>query len=124
MDYLEEFKEMPFEDSHEDNEILEEDETTTHEVLEERSKQISSLLFRRLGYIVLFLGIGIIPLIILTFFFNTGQPDDTSLLVEQIVGFILVGLAVIIGNSLLFTAKKIEKSEDLVHEPISKPDTE
>ncbi len=124
MGYLEEFKEVPFEDSREDNETFEEDETTTPEVLEERSKQISSSLFRRLGYIVLFLGIGIIPLISLTFFFNTGQPDDTSLLVEQIVGFILVGLAVIIGASLLFTAKKIEKSEDLVHEPVTKPDTE
>ena len=115
---MEDFKEVPFEDS----EKTKEETETTPEVLEERSKQMSSSLFRRLGYIVLFLGVGIIPLIILTYFFNTGQPDDVSLLIEQIVGYILVGFALIIGISLLLTARRIEKTEDFIHEPISEPE--
>ena len=113
-------KEVPFDDS-EASAISEEvnDQETTPEELEERSKDLSSSLFKRLGLIVLVLSLTILPLTILSFFVHPGQPDETSLLIQQIVGFVLFGVGAAIGSLLLINARRMKKKEDYVLELVT-----
>ncbi len=115
-----EIKELPFDDS-EDLTINDDvnDQESTPEELEERSKDVSSSLFKRLGIIVLLLSITILPLTILSFFVHPGQPDETSLLIQQIVGFVLFGVGAAIGSLLLINARRMKKKEDYVLELVT-----
>jgi len=117
---LVEIKELPFDDS-EDLTINDDvnDQESTPEELEERSKDVSSSLFKRLGIIVLLLSITILPLTILSFFVHPGQPDETSLLIQQIVGFVLFGVGAAIGSLLLINARRMKKKEDYVLELVT-----
>jgi len=117
---LVEIKELPFDDS-EDLTINDDvnDQESTPEELEERSKDVSSSLFKRLGIIVLLLSITILPLTILSFFVHPGQPDETSLLIQQIVGFVLFGVGAAIGSLLLINAHRMKKKEDYVLELVT-----
>jgi uncharacterized RDD family membrane protein YckC len=117
---LVEIKEVPFDDSEDltiNNEVN--DHESTPEELEERSKDISSSLFKRLGLIVLVLSLTILPLTILSFFLHPGQPDETSLLIQQIVGFVLFGIGAAIGSLLLVNARRMKKKEDYVLELVA-----
>jgi len=122
---LVEIKELPFDDS-EDSTINDEvnEHETTPEELEERSKDISSSVFKRLGIIVLIFSLTILPLTILSFFINPGQPDETSLLIQQILGFVLFGIGTTIGSFLLINARKLKKKEDYVLELITDEEIE
>ncbi len=115
-----EIKELPFDDS-EDSTINNEvnDQESTPEELEERSKDVSSSLFKRLGIIVLLLSLTILPLTILSFFVHPGQPDETSLLIQQIVGFVLFGIGSAIGSLLLINARRMKKKEDYILELVT-----
>ena len=115
-----EIKELPFDDS-EDSTIINEvnDQESTPEELEERSKDVSSSLFKRLGIIVLLLSLTILPLTILSFFVHPGQPDETSLLIQQIVGFVLFGVGSAIGSLLLINARRMKKKEDYILELVT-----
>ncbi|MCK5184402.1 MAG: hypothetical protein KAQ95_08860 [Candidatus Heimdallarchaeota archaeon] len=115
-----EIKELPFDDS-EDSTIINEvnDQESTPEELEERSKDVSSSLFKRLGIIVLLLSLTILPLTILSFFVHPGQPDETSLLIQQIVGFVLFGIGSAIGSLLLINARRMKKKEDYILELVT-----
>ncbi|MCK5159041.1 MAG: hypothetical protein KAR08_07785 [Candidatus Heimdallarchaeota archaeon] len=115
-----EIKELPFDDS-EDSTIINEvnDQESTPEELEERSKDVSSSLFKRLGIIVLLLSLTILPLTILSFFVHPGQPDETSLLIQQIVGFVLFGIGAAIGSLLLVNARRMKKKEDYILELVT-----
>ena len=115
-----EIKELPFDDS-EDSTINNEenDQESTPEELEERSKDVSSSLFKRLGIIVLLLSLTILPLTILSFFVHPGQPDETSLLIQQIVGFVLFGVGSAIGSLLLINARRMKKKEDYILELVT-----
>lgn len=94
--------------------------SNSDEVIKKRSRLISSSLYKRLGIVILVLGGIILPLLILSFFFNTGQPDEIILRIEQITGFVLFGLALIVGSSLLFTARGLkEQEENIVLEPLT-----
>jgi hypothetical protein len=110
---LDEIKEIPIDDS----QITEDTEETPQEV-EKRSRLISSVLYKRLGILILVLCGIALPLTILSYFFNEGQPDPVLLMIEQIVGFVLTGIALIVGTSLLFTARRLKAKEKIVLEPI------
>jgi uncharacterized membrane protein YbhN (UPF0104 family) len=121
---LVEIKEIPFEDSEdptEDNETN--NQETTPEGLEKRSKEISSSLFKQLGIIILILSLTILPLTIITFFVNFNQTDET-LLITQIVGFILFGIGTTIGSLLIINARRMKKKEDYVLELVEVEETE
>ncbi len=116
---MEEVKEVPFNDD-EDSTAKDEDEIPeiTPEELEKRSDEISSSVFKRLGIIIMILSFVILPLTIISFFFHPSQPDPTSLLIQQIVGFILFGLGAIIGSLLLITARRMKKREEYILEAV------
>ncbi|NPE07004.1 MAG: phage holin family protein [Asgard group archaeon] len=115
-----EIKELPFNDS-EDSTINNEmnDNESTPEELEERSKAVSSSVFRGLGIVILILSLTILPLTILSFFVNSSQPDETLLLIQQIVGFVLFGVGAAIGSLLLINARRMKKKEDYVFELVT-----
>jgi hypothetical protein len=111
---LTEAKEIPMDEANEEI-----NDSESQEVIKKRSRLLSSSLYKRLGIVILVLGSIILPLLILSFFFNSGQPDTTLLKIEQIAGFVLFGLAIIVGISLLFTARRLKVEELVVLEPIS-----
>ncbi|NHJ47839.1 MAG: hypothetical protein FK733_08635 [Asgard group archaeon] len=108
-----EVKELPLDEPEED--IA---DSETPEEIKKRSRLLSSVLYKRLGILILVLFGIVLPLTILSFFFNAGQPDSTALLIEQITGFVLSGLALIVGMSLLFTSRRLKTEEKMVLEPI------
>ncbi len=115
-----EIKEIPFDDSEDsttDNEVS--DHESTPEELEKRSKAVSSSLYKRLGIIILILSLTVLPLTILSFFVNSSQPDETLLLIQQIVGFVLFGVGAAIGSLLLINAHRMKKKEDYVLELVA-----
>jgi hypothetical protein len=114
---LEEIKEVPFTDDEDPvTEDTEDEPEATPEDLEKRSKEISSSVFKRLGIIILILSFTILPLTILSFFIHPSQPDATSLLIQQIVGFVLFGMGAFIGTLLFINARKMKKKEDYILE--------
>jgi hypothetical protein len=122
---LVEIKEIPFEDSEDSTEDIDSsDQETTPEELEKRSKDISSSLFKRLGIIILILSLTILPLTILSFFVDPNQIDATSLLIQQIVGFVLFGVGATIGSLLLVNARRMKKKEDYVLELVTDKEIE
>jgi len=88
------------------------------EELEKRSRMISSSIFRSLGIFVLVLGAIIIPLLILSYFYHPGQLDETSLLIEQIVGYCFITISLSAGVGLVMHAKNLRTRDDYVLEPI------
>ncbi|MHA1220263.1 MAG: hypothetical protein ACTSQB_00875 [Candidatus Heimdallarchaeota archaeon] len=88
------------------------------EELEKRSRMISSSIFRWFGIFVLVLGAIIIPLLILSYFYHPGQPDETSLLIEQIVGYCFIAISLSVGAGLIMHAKNLRTRDDYVLEPI------
>lgn len=112
---LTEYKEIPLE-----NTIDEDSEPNSEERIIKRSRLLSSALYKRLGIVILTLSGIILPLVILSFFFNAGQPDEIALRIEQITGFVLFGLALIVGISLLYTSRRLKEEEDaIILEPIT-----
>jgi hypothetical protein len=111
---LTEAKEIPMDDTNEEI-----GDSESQEIIKKRSRLLSSSLYKRLGIVILILGGIILPLVILSFFFNAGQPDTTLLKIEQIAGFVLFGLAIIVGNSLLFTSRRLKAEEAVVLEPVT-----
>ncbi|NHJ40913.1 MAG: hypothetical protein FK731_12860 [Asgard group archaeon] len=110
-----EYKEIPLEDT-----IDEDSESNSEERIVKRSRLLSSALYKRLGIVILTLSGIILPLVILSFFFNAGQPDEIALRIEQITGFVLFGLALIVGISLLYTSRRLKEEEDaIILEPIT-----
>ncbi|NHJ31929.1 MAG: hypothetical protein FK732_03615 [Asgard group archaeon] len=113
-------KELPFDDTEDPTaETIEDSSEATPEELEKRSNEISSSVFKRLGIIIMILSFTILPLTILSFFYHPSQPDETSLLIQQIVGFVLFGVGAIIGSLLLVTARKMKKKEDYILEVVA-----
>ncbi|MCE7743749.1 MAG: hypothetical protein GPJ52_01300 [Candidatus Heimdallarchaeota archaeon] len=115
-----EIKEIPFDDA-EDSTINNDDSLheSTPEELEKRSKDVSSSLYRRLGIIILILSLSVLSLAILSFFVNSNQPDETLLLIQQIVGFVLFGVGSAIGSLLLINARRMKKKEDYILELVT-----
>ena len=117
---LVEIKEIPFDDS--EDSTINNDESlheSTPEELEKRSKAVSSSLYKRLGTIILILSLSVLSLAILSFFVNSNQPDETLLLIQQIVGFALFGIGSAIGSLLLINARRMKKKEDYILELVT-----
>jgi FtsH-binding integral membrane protein len=118
-----EFKEIPFTD--EEQVIPEEEEQAdesqkndlSQEDIDKRKRQFSINLYRFFAPLLLILGGICLILTILTFFFNSGLPDPLALLITQVIGFVLVTLAGMVGFSLLRAAKKLER-ERYIREPL------
>ena len=90
---------------------LDESENLPEEIqIEERSRDLAQWFNRTLGLALLALSALIIALVIVTYFYHPGQPDPTSLLVEQIVGYVLFGLGMIFGIVSLLKARKLKES--------------
>ena len=77
--------------------------------IEQRSRELSSWFYRTLGIMVLILSFFIVVLVFVSYFYHPGQPDTTSLLIEQIVGYIFFGLGVVFGTASLFRARKLKE---------------
>jgi len=116
---MKEVKEVPFNDDEDLSKNKADDAPeATPEELEKRSTEISSSIFKRLGIIIMILSLTILPLTIMTFFFHPGQPDPTSLLIQQIAGFILFAVGATIGSLLFVNARKMKKREEYILEAI------
>ena len=50
---------------------------------------------------------------------NSNQPDETLLLIQQIVGFFLFGVGSAIGSLLLINARRMKKKEDYILELVT-----
>ncbi|MBN1328902.1 MAG: hypothetical protein JXA54_05460 [Candidatus Heimdallarchaeota archaeon] len=119
---MEEFKEIPMDDSEEESS----ETNNTHdeigelpEVYKKRAQEISNSIFRFLGILLLILAIIILPFIIISFFYHFGQSNETALLIEQVLGFILSGVAIIVGSTLIYNTRKAKRQEYIL-EPILK----
>lgn len=120
-----EIKEIPFDDSEDSTEETEtNDQESSPEELEKRSKDVSSSVFKRIGIIIMILSFTILPLTILTFFIDYSQADPTSLLIQQIVGFVLFGVGAAIGSLLIINARRMKKKEDYVLELVTDEEIE
>lgn len=102
---------------HDDTEELE----ITSEQLQalKRDRKISITFYRLFGIIILVLSSIIVPLVIVTYFYHPGQPDELALLIEQIIGYILAFFGSILGTVLLISAKRIKNEPLVVVEPIT-----
>ena len=115
------YKEIPIDDSEDELFDIDDDEIAEDDIeeIQRRSRIVTSEISMRLGIIVLILGAIALILIILTYFFNEGQPDKTLLLIEQIVGYVLVGIAFITGTSFLIYSRKLPSKTELILEPVT-----
>ena len=99
--------------------VDEESENLPDEIkIEQRSREIARWFNRTLGLVLIVLSVVIIVLVIVSYFYHPGQPDATSLLLEQIIGYILFGLGSLIGTISLLRARKL-KEEPYIIEPVS-----
>ena len=99
--------------------VDEESENLPDEIkIEQRSREIARWFNRTLGLVLIVLSVVIIVLVIISYFYHPGQPDATSLLLEQIIGYILFGLGSFIGTISLLRARKL-KEEPYIIEPVS-----
>ena len=99
--------------------VDEESENLPDEIkIEQRSREIARWFNRTLGLILIILSVVIIVLVIVSYFYHPGQPDATSLLLEQIIGYILFGLGLLIGTISLLRARKL-KEEPYIIEPVN-----
>ncbi|MHA1461522.1 MAG: hypothetical protein ACTSQ0_00380 [Candidatus Heimdallarchaeota archaeon] len=106
-------------------EIIDQDDTDelemTSEQLQalERERKTTITFYRLFGILIIVLSSIIIPLVIVTYFYHPGQPDELALLIEQIIGYILAGFGSIIGSVLLISAKRIKNEPLVIVEPIA-----
>ncbi len=84
-----------------------------------RERKISSTFYRLFGILLIILSSIIIPLVIITYFYHPGQPDELALLIEQIIGYILAVIGITIGTVLVASAKRLKKEPLVTIEPIS-----
>ncbi|MHA1244934.1 MAG: hypothetical protein ACTSP7_10230 [Candidatus Heimdallarchaeota archaeon] len=64
--------------------VDEESENLPDEIkIEQRSREIARWFNRSLGLVLIVLSVVIIVLVIISYFYHPGQPDATSLLLEQ-----------------------------------------
>ncbi|MHA1503558.1 MAG: hypothetical protein ACTSPT_00050 [Candidatus Heimdallarchaeota archaeon] len=105
--------------------VDEESENLPDEIkIEQRSREIARWFNKSLGLVLIVLSVVIIVLVIISYFYHPGQPDATSLLLEQIIGYVLFGLGSLIGTISLLRARKL-KEEPYIIEPVnSEVDTE
>ena len=84
----------------------------------ERERGLTSYFYRIFGIVLISLSTIILILVTISFFFHAGQPDETALFIEQIIGFSLAGFSIILGSAfLLYSIKKKNESLAIV-EPI------
>ena len=99
--------------------VDEESENLPDEIkIEQRSREIARWFNRSLGLVLIVLSVVIIVLVIISYFYHPGQPDATSLLLEQIIGYVLFGLGSLIGTISLLRARKL-KEEPYIIEPVN-----
>ncbi|MHA1739496.1 MAG: hypothetical protein ACTSXA_13520 [Candidatus Heimdallarchaeota archaeon] len=99
--------------------VDEESENLPDEIkIEQRSREIARWFNKSLGLVLIVLSVVIIVLVIISYFYHPGQPDATSLLLEQIIGYVLFGLGSLIGTISLLRARKL-KEEPYIIEPVS-----
>jgi len=84
----------------------------------ERERKISITFYRLFGTALIVLSSIIIPLVIVTYFYHPSQPDQTALLIEQIIGYILAGFGLTLGTILLLSAKRLKNEPIAVVEPL------
>ncbi|MFW9922575.1 MAG: hypothetical protein ACFFDW_04710 [Candidatus Thorarchaeota archaeon] len=84
----------------------------------QREKRLVSVLYKRFGITLLILSGIIIPLLITSFFYHPGLNDQVALLIEQIIGFILSGIGIILGAFLLLISKRKKTDQDLIYEKL------
>ena len=84
----------------------------------ERERKITITFYRLFGTALIVLSSIIIPLVIVTYFYHPSQPDQTALLIEQIIGYILAGFGLTLGTILLFSAKRLKNEPIAVIETI------
>ena len=86
--------------------------------IEQRSREISRWFNKTLGLVLLVLSGIIIILVIVSYFYHPGQIDATSLMIEQIVGYILFGVGSLFGIVSLLRARKLQE-EPYIVEPVN-----
>ena len=88
------------------------------EEIKERERGLTSDFYRIFGIVLISLSTIILILVTISFFYHAGQPDETALFIEQIIGFSLAGFSIILGSAfLLYSIKKKNESLTIV-EPI------
>lgn len=90
--------------------------------IEQRSREISRWFNKTLGLVLLVLSGIIIILVIVSYFYHPGQVDTTSLLIEQIVGYILFVVGLLFGIVSLLRARKLQE-EPYIVEPVNSEKT-
>lgn len=116
-----EIKEIPIDESNNENTTSDSNSNNiikTQKEYEERTKLVSASVYRKLSIVIFVLSLIVLPLIILSYFYNTGQPDKTALVIEQIVGFVLFGLGLIVALALFSHSRKLKTEKDYVSEQI------
>jgi hypothetical protein len=86
--------------------------------MEQKSRELAHWFNRSLGLVLIVLSAIIIILVIISYFYHPGQPDATSLLIEQIIGYVLFGLGFLFGTISLLRAHKL-KEDPYIIEPVT-----
>jgi len=84
-----------------------------------RERKITVTFYRLFGILLIVLSSIILPLVIVTYFYHPGQPDELAMLIEQIIGYILAGFGIILGSILVISAKRIINEPLVIAEPIT-----
>lgn len=84
-----------------------------------RERKITITFYRLFGILLIILSSIIVPLVIVTYFYHPGQPDELALLIEQIIGYILAGFGISLGSVLVISAKRIKNEPLVIVEPIT-----
>ncbi len=84
-----------------------------------RERKITVTFYRLFGILLIVLSSIILPLVIVTYFYHPGQPDELAMLIEQIIGYILAGFGISLGSFLVISAKRIINEPLVIAEPIT-----
>ncbi len=84
-----------------------------------RERKITVTFYRLFGILLIVLSSIILPLVIVTYFYHPGQPDELAMLIEQIIGYILAGFGISLGSILVISAKRIINEPLVIAEPIT-----
>ncbi|HUU77685.1 MAG TPA: hypothetical protein VMX55_05025 [candidate division Zixibacteria bacterium] len=104
----------------EENDDVSSDQLITSDAeINEREKGLTVFFYRVFGSIFVSLSLIILIIVTISFFYHSGQPDETVLLTEQITGFSLAGFSLILGTVFLIYANHKKKKQQFIVEPLN-----
>lgn len=101
-----------------DDDVSAEQLAPSDEELKERERGLKLSFYRIFGLVLISLSAIILILVTISFFYHAGQPDETALLIEQIIGFSLAGFSIILGITILLYSIKKKNERLAIVEPI------